>query len=102
MLNTNGQMRYVDGYLRRRKTIDQLVTLGDEIFLSATEEVTITMLANDGVHTQGTVTFPKAVIGLVVENLLREASVLGLSGSAHLPLFAAPLVADFSYRRLQT
>jgi hypothetical protein len=101
-LNNYGQVTYCLRYLRRTKTVNELTALADSIFQSATDEVTVTTLANDGVHSSGEVTFPKSVIGFAVEKLLMEASVMGINGENKLPAVPGPVIADFSHRLVRT
>lgn len=101
-LNNGGQISYCTRYLRRTKSVAELEALADTIFQSATEEVTVTTLGNDGVHSSGEVTFPKSVIGFAVEKLLLEASVTGVTGENKLPAVAGPVIADFSHRLVRT
>jgi len=101
-LSNYGQVTYCLRYLRRTQTVNQLTALADQIFQNATEEVTVTTLSNDGVHSSGEVTFPKSVIGYAVEKLLMEASVSGITGEAKLPAVPGPVIADFSHRLVRT
>lgn len=101
-LNNYGQVTYCTRYLRRTQTVNQLTALADTIFQCATEEVTVTTLGNDGVHSSGEVTFPKSVIGFAVEKLLMEAAVTGVTGESKLPAVPGPVIADFSHRLVRT
>jgi hypothetical protein len=101
-LTNGGQLAYCTRYLRRTMTISELVDLSDTIWQTATDEVTVTTLSNDGVHSSGVVTFPKSVIGFAVEKLLMEASVTGIVGDNKLPEVPGPVIADFSHRLVRT
>jgi hypothetical protein len=101
-LNNYGQVTYCLRYLRRTQTVAALEALADSIFQSATDEVTVTTLANDGVHSSGQVTFPKSVIGYAVEKLLMEASISGITGENKLDPIPGPVIADFSHRLVRT
>jgi len=101
-LNNYGQVTYCLRYLRRTQTVAALEALADSIFQSATDEVTVTTLANDGVHSSGQVTFPKSVLGYAVEKLLMEASLSGITGENKLDPIPGPVIADFSHRLVRT
>jgi hypothetical protein len=101
-LNNYGQVTYCLRYLRRTQTVNQLTALADSIFQQATDEVTVTTLSNDGVHSSGQVTFPKSVIGYAVEKLLMEAAVTGVTGDDKLAAVPGPVIADFSHRLVRT
>ena len=101
-LNNDGQVTYCLRYLRRTQTVAALEALADSIFQSATDEVTVTTLANDGVHSSGVVTFPKSVIGYAVESLLYEAALLGVTGESLLDPVPGPIIADFSNRLVRS
>lgn len=101
-LSPSGQITYCQSYLRRTKSVAELEALADQVFQSATEEVTITQVANNGSMSTGTVTFPKSVLGYAVEGLLREAAVLGLAGASRLPAIPGPILADFSGRLIRS
>jgi len=101
-LSNYGQVTYCLRYLRRTQTVNQLTALADSIYLSATDEVTVTTLSNDGVHSSGEISFPKSVIGYAVEKLLMEAAVSGITGDSKLDPVPGPVIADFSHRLVRT
>jgi hypothetical protein len=101
-LSNYGQVTYCLRYLRRTQTVNQLTALADSIYLSATDEVTVTTLSNDGVHSSGEISFPKSVIGYSVEKLLMEAAVSGITGDSKLDPVPGPVIADFSHRLVRT
>jgi hypothetical protein len=61
----------IKSYLRY-KSLEELQVLSDAIFLSATEEVTITGTASDGGSANGEVTFPKWLYLEIVMDVRKE------------------------------
>lgn len=64
----------VKSYLRRKKSVDELQDMADEIFASATEEVVITSIGTEGTSSSGQVSFPKWGLLKCVEELILEAN----------------------------
>ena len=64
----------VKRYLRRTKTSEELASLADLAFASASEEVTITSINADGASTSGTITLPKWLLLAAIEEVLAEGS----------------------------
>jgi hypothetical protein len=62
----------VKSYLRRNKTLVELKALADSVFLTATEEVTITSIGTEGSSTSGQVSFPKWLLLQALEELISE------------------------------
>ena len=59
-------------FLRRTRTQAQLEELAEQVWAEASESVTITSTASEGASVSGTLTFPKHVLLLAVEELLAE------------------------------
>jgi hypothetical protein len=62
----------VKSYLRRNKSLEDLKALADSVFLTATEEVTITSIGTEGSSTSGQVSFPKWLLLQALEELIAE------------------------------
>jgi hypothetical protein len=62
----------VKSYLRRNKSLEDLKALADSVFLTATEEVTITSIGTEGSSTSGQVSFPKWLLLQALEELISE------------------------------
>lgn len=80
----------IKSYLRRTKTADELLTLADTTFLSASEEVVITQTSADGGSAIGQISFPKWLLLGLIEELIQE---LGISPATTRQLSTRP---DFS------
>lgn len=95
-MDPTDQAAYAKSYFRRTKSLPELKALADEVFNSATETVTINKTSDDGGSAEGIITFPKALLGLVIEELIAE-----LEPAAN-PAPESVFYTDFSRRPVLT
>lgn len=68
-------LSYCLSYLRRKYTVANLAdlkVLADEVFASATDEVTINTVSYEGGSAGGQIKFDKVILGQAIEQLIAE------------------------------